>query len=62
MEVHVSFEVQGHLGRSSLRPGEVWIDFMAGQPTPSGPPGKGDSYWKPPFLGAMLVLGSVGFI
>ena len=22
-------------------------------------PGKGDSYWKPPFLGAMLVLGSV---
>ena len=24
-----------------------------------GPPGKGDSYWKPSFLGAMLVLGSV---
>ena len=21
------------------------------------PTGKGDSYWKPPFLGAMLVLG-----
>ena len=25
----------------------------------NGPPGKGDSYWKPPFLGAMFVLGSV---
>ena len=24
-----------------------------------GPRGKGDSYWKPPFLEAMLVLGSV---
>ena len=24
-----------------------------------GTPGKGDSYWKPPFLGAMLVLGRV---
>ena len=23
-------------------------------------PGKGDSYWKPPFLGAMLVLGREG--
>ena len=24
-----------------------------------GPPGKGDSYWKPSFLWAMLALGSV---
>jgi len=25
----------------------------------NSPPGKGDSYWKPSFLGAMLVSGSV---
>ena len=23
---------------------------------------KGDSYWKPPFLGSMLVLGSVTYM
>ncbi len=29
------------------------------RPWKLGPPGKGNFYWKPPFLGAMLVFGSV---
>ena len=48
--------IDGRIQVSTLTVAVIGLETL---PETNIAPGKGDSYWKPPFLGAMLVLGGV---